>query len=290
MSKRNLAALAVVAVTAAFTAHGKTADVVVLMDESSSMAGEQAWISGAISSLDGRLVSSDVTDNRYGLVGFGASAAPAPSRTRSFAVGSGQFGSASQFVTAADGLVITGSTEDGWAAISLANTYTFRSGAVRNYILVTDEDRDNTFATTYNTMLESLTSTKTLLNAVIQGRFACGDGSRALGVIGTTGYKANGEGGFTKCSDASFSGSLSSNIHQNYVQLALATGGGAWDLSLLRAGGSSAESFTSAFIDGKVGEIVVQPNPIPEPSTYALMAGGLGVVTWRLRRRRKTGV
>jgi hypothetical protein len=280
---------ALAAVSAAML-HGfataKTADVVVLMDESGSMAGEQAWIKAAVPVLDTGLGAAGVTDNRYGLIGFGASAAPAPSRVRSFSVAGGQFGTAGEFVTAAGGLVTTGSREDGWAAIVAANAYTYRSGAVRNYILVTDEDRDDTFATNYEAMLGSLKATNTLLNAVVNANFKCGDGSAAIGVIGTTGYKADGAGGFSTCSGAAWGGTDSGTTFDNYIKLALDTGGGAWNLNILRSGGSNAESFTASFVDGKVGEIIIQPPPIPEPSTYALLLGGLVVVGWAAQRRR----
>jgi hypothetical protein len=288
MNHKTLVALGVTLMSG-LSVQAKTADIVVLMDESGSMSGEQAWIAGSIPTLDAGLIAAGVTDNRYGLVGFGASAAPAPSRVRSFAVGGGQLGTAAQFATAATGLQITGSTEDGWAAIAFANDYAFRGDAVRNYILITDEDRDNTNnALSFNGIRDSLLATGSLLNAVVNATFGCGDGSAAIGVIGSTGYRANGSGGFTTCSGASVLSGTGSTEAQ-YVDLALATGGGAWNLNLLRSGGLTAESFTNAFIAGKVGEIVEQPpvTAIPEPSTYALMAGGLGLLGWAAKRRRR---
>jgi hypothetical protein len=266
-----------------------SADIVVLMDESGSMAGEQNWIPGTIGTLDTGLNTAGLTGNRYGLVGFGASAAPAPSRVRSFPVGGGEFGTPAQFATAGAGLQVTGATEDGYAAIAAANSYSFASGVARNFILVTDEDRDNTNAAlTFASVLQSLTSTKTLLNAVVNASFRCGDSSVALGIIGSTGYKANGTGGFTTCSGASFVSGWGSTI-ADYVDLALDSGGGAWDLNILRSGGTNAESFTNAFIAGKVEEIVTQVPGIPEPETYALMLAGLGAVGWAARRRKGRG-
>lgn len=269
------------------------ADVVVLMDESGSMAGEQAWIPGTITSLDSGLFGAGLTEgNRYGLVGFGASSStsPAPGRVRSISVGGGQFGTPAQFGTAAGGLVTNGSQEDGWAAITLANTYSFAPTAARNYILVTDEDRDNAITSlTFASILSSMTSTNTLLNAVVNATFKCGDNSAALGIIGTTGYKVAAGGGFTTCTGATFvSGAGATGA--NYVSLALDTGGGAWNLNILRSGGNNALSFTNAFIDGKIGEIVTQPPAaIPEPETYVLLMLGLGVVGYTARRRNHVG-
>ena len=281
-----VAAIAALASAGALAASTK-ADVVVLMDESGSMSGEQAWIPGTITSLDAGLISAGLTaGNRYGLVGFSASAATPPSRVRSFLVGGGQFGTPAELGVAAGGLQITGGTEDGYAAINAANAYSFAATAARNYILVTDEDRDNTNAAlTFANMLTSMTGTNTLLNAVVNATFKCGDNSAALGIIGTTGYKADGSGGFTKCSGASFV-SGAGTTGADYVNLALATGGGAWNLNILRSGGNNAVSFTNAFIDGKIDEIVTQIPGVPEPETYAMMLAGLGAIGYAARRRK----
>lgn len=274
---------------AAFAA-ATTADVVVVMDESGSMAGEQTWMAGTIGLLDTGLLANGLNGNRYGLVGFGASSGTAGSDLiRSMTVGSGQFGTAAEFATASAGLVTNGGTEDGYRGMDFAGTYAFRAEAARNFILVTDEDRDNTLnSLTFASMLSSLTSTKTLLNAVVNAAFRCGDNSVALGMTADgTGYKANGSGGFTTCSGATnISGA--GNTEVDYVDLALASGGAAWDLNILRGGGLNAESFTNAFIDVKVQEIVTQPPAIPEPETYALMLAGLGAVGWMARRRKQS--
>jgi hypothetical protein len=67
---------------------------------------------------------------------------------------------------------------------------------------------------------------------------------------------------------------------QNYIDVALGTGGAAWDLNALRAGGDSALSFGEAFIDIKVSEIISQPPsnpaPIPLPAAGWLLLAGLG--------------
>lgn len=44
-------------------------------------------------------------------------------------------------------------------------------------------------------------------------------------------------------------------------------------------------TFSGAFIGAANLEVV----PVPEPSTYALMALGLTAVAWVARRRRRTG-
>jgi hypothetical protein len=283
-----VAALAAIFSAPAALAAATTADVVVIMDESASMSGEQSWMAGTIGLLDTGLLANGLSGNRYGLVGFGANSSTAGiDLVRSMTVGGGQFGTAAQFATASGSLVVNGGTEDGYRGMDLASTYGFRAEAARNFILVTDEDRDNTLDTlTFASMLSSLTGTNTLLNAVVNATFRCGDNSVALGMTANgTGYKANGSGGFTTCSGATnLSGAGNTEI--DYVDLALASGGAAWDLNILRAGGLDAESFTNAFIDVKVQEIITQPPAIPEPETYALMLAGLGAVGWMARRRK----
>lgn len=287
---RLAAIAAAVSATLAISAHAAAphADVVVLMDESGSMSGEQAWMRSVIPALDAGLVAEGLTNNLFGLVGFGSSSAtaPAPSYLRSFNIGGAPMGNSADWLTASNGLKVTGSVEDGWAAIDMAVDYSLRNTAARNFILVTDEDRDNTNnSLNYDLVLQQLKDSKILLNAVVANTFRCGDGSAALGVIGSTGYKADGAGGFTTCSGAIAVGSGA--IKTQYVDLALASGGGAWNLSILRTGGNNALSFTNAFLAGKIDEITTQPPAVPEPSTYGLLAAGMVTVGWALRRRRQ---
>jgi hypothetical protein len=236
------------------------ADVIVVIDESGSMSGEQRWIGEMIPLLDDSLqqygIGSESQENLYGLVGFGnRSVVP-----RVVQVGGEKMGPVQQFDAASNRLVTSGGTEDGWRGIDYAlNEYPGRNGAAVNIILATDEDRDNTRnSITYESVLNLMESNRALLNAVVNARINCGDGRRALGMDSQgTGYVVDQAGGFTRCEGA-YASSGSGRTVDHYVDLALENGGAAWDLAVLRSGGSNAESFTKALLDIKVEEILSQ--------------------------------
>lgn len=272
-----------------------TADIVFLVDESGSMAGEHAWLASMVTALDTQLASKNVTANQYALVGFGA--ANSSSHPGGFYqvphahnVGGGLWGTAAQLSAATSGLVVSGGFEDGWAAISYAlDTYTFRSGAAVNFILVTDEDRDATPDAPYNALtkagtINSMTSRNILLNAVVDANLRSTTGSTALGHDSDgNAYVADGSGGYTVASAGNKTG-YGTTI-SDYYDVALATGGATWDLNQLRAGGLTAQSFTAAFVDIKVEEIIIQT---PDGGSAGLLLG-MGVLGLAALRRRFVG-
>lgn len=255
-----------------------TADTIVIIDESGSMGGEQAWIQNMIQALDVDLQAAGVTNNRYGLVGFGSSG---PGLGRSINVGGGLFGNAGDFATAAaNDLLLNGGTEDGYSGIDFAlNNYSFRNGAARNIIFVTDEDRDVVnnsvdFASTLN----ALTSGNVLFNSVLDNSFSGDGGAGALGIdFNNQAYYADGAGGVTS-TGGGLVGNGFGTTETDYVPLSLQTNAASWDLSQLRQGGLVAESFTKAFVDIKVQEIITDgggnPTSVPEPASVI----GLGVM------------
>ncbi|MEL6351479.1 MAG: PEP-CTERM sorting domain-containing protein [Cyanobacteria bacterium J06627_28] len=255
-----------------------TSDTLVIIDESGSMGGEQAWIQNMIQALDVDLQAAGVTNNRYGLVGFGKGGSGRLGR--SINVGSGLFGNAADFASAAaNDLVTSGSFEDGYSGIDFAlNNYTFRGGAAKNIIFVTDEDRDNgnsglNFAST----LSSLQSGGFLFNSVLNNPFSGTGGAGALGVdFENKAYYADGAGGVTS-TPGGIVGNGFGSTETDYVPLSLQTRAASWDLNQLRQGGLVAESFTKAFVDIKVQEIITDPGDgtsVPEPASVI----GLGVL------------
>lgn len=285
LSTAALVACGVSLATPAFAAD--YADIIVIADESGSMSGEHTWLGNMITQLNTELITAGVGGgadaNRFALVGFG-NATQVGGRLVS------NFGSAASFSAATGNLVTNGGTEDGYSGIDFAfDNLTVRSGAALNVILVTDEDRDVfTAGLTYANTLASLNSRSALLNVVVNNPFSTVSQSGALGMDSKgNAYFADGSGGYT-ASVGGIVGNGAGTTEADYVNMAFANGGAAWDLNLLRAGGLGAQSFTEAFIDIKVGEIILQPptGAVPEPSTYGLMgcAALLGVV-W-LRRKR----
>ncbi len=271
-----------------------TTDIVTVVDESGSMGGEHAWLGTMISDLGMALsaaAGADTLNDQYGLVGFGGSSSHLYGHVHdmdNLTAGTQEWGSTAQYSNAVSGLVLNGGTEDGYSGMNAALAMTGQANSVRNIILVTDEDRDVTSGTntTAQQMTDALAQDKALLNAVLNVSIKCGDGTFALGVDSNgTGYKADGDGGFTTCENAYQYGGFGTSI-ADYGNLALATGGAVWDLNKLRLGGNTAMSFTAAFVDVKIKETIDVIVNVAEPGTFALL--GLGLAGLVSSRRRKS--
>ncbi len=258
----------------------QAADIVFIVDESGSMIGEHNWLGNMVTSLESELIAAGETSNSYGLVGFGGTDY-AGQLAHEHLVGGASMGSASDLSSATGGLVANGGFEDGYQAINFAlSNYSFTSSAI-NFILVTDEDRDvSTTALSYPGMEAALAEAGVVLNAVVNANVNS-DAGTAVGTNGTDAYVADGSGGYTTAAFTTYGYAFGTTI-ANYSNLAIATGGASWDLNQLRVGGVTAQSFTDAFVDIKVAEIITQT---PEPGTLVLMTLGLvGIGARRLRK------
>lgn len=261
------------------------ANVVFIVDESGSMGGDQDFLKNSVvDKLDTDLNAAGVTTRKYGVVGFGSSSvAPRTWGTLT--------SNTSDTKDNLDDLTTNGGTEDGWAAINYAlSAFNYDNGAAINFILVTDEDRDNwnSNSLTYSSVLQSLKAKNILLNAVVDHDFEDGSGTKAIGIDdGGSAYLAAAGGTYTTSTGGVAGAFGFGTTKADYVDMALATGGAAWDIQLLR-NSTTALSFADAFIDIKVQEITTQPpsGAIPLPAGAWLMLtgiAGLGVA-----RRRKT--
>ncbi|MHA7851565.1 vWA domain-containing protein [Roseovarius sp.] len=290
---------AITIATAALTAQtsyavtNTQADVVFIVDESGSMAGEQDFLANTITSLNSALGSANVTDVKYGVIGFGGSTTTgglydAPRLVTGLTT-------VDAAKTGIESLITSGGFEDGYDAIKFAfDNLSFRAGAARNFILVTDENRDDTPGST-NTMssiASLLSSTKTVLNAILNVSSIVDGNGNTTGVIGINNnndaYTADGSGDFFTTA----LGTLNSSSNSlDYDSLALNSGGAVWNLNVLRQANDTNkwnDSFSSAFIDIKVQEITTQPpsGQIPLPAGGWLLLTGLGGLA-ALRRKRR---
>ncbi len=285
------------------------ADIVFVVDESGSMDTEHDWLNagGAIpsvvplleSALLAKGVGAGADANRYALVGYGSSNTHSPLNqvAHKHTVGGGEFGSATNFTTAANGLTSQGGTEDGYQAIDFAlNQYTYRTGNfARQVILITDEDRDinpstnnsNTSGNALNFAIvqEALRGADFTLNVIVNNGFRDGAFNTAMGVDADgTAYLVDGAGGFTTAPGGVPTGGTGTT-KADYIDLAHQLGGAAWDLNIMRSGGTSVSSFTGAFIAVKVEEII-NTTTIPEPPTLLLLGTGLMIAGGLAMRRR----
>ena len=223
------------------------ATTIFLVDESGSMAGEHNFLQNFVLDLDAALSVSGLATRQYGLTGFGGPGQGAAG-LRSFGIGGKQLlGSANDFTDAAQNLVTSGITEDGYAAIDhVLNNYTLPASGV-TFVLVTDEDRDNTNgALTFQSILTALQNAGVGLVSMLDVSIRDDNANPAISTDGTTALVQNGQS-FTSQPLGGITSNEGTTI-ADYSDLTLAVGGGCVaDLNQLRAGGDAATAFAAAF-------------------------------------------
>ena len=185
-----------------------------------------------------------VESNRFGLVGFGGDCSDGLGLGRVLSAGGGaQFSFATNFTELSEGLTTSGRREDGYSAIHTALvSYPLRPGAAKQFVLISDEDRDVVDANlTKESIAAALLAGPVMLNVAVNEEFSAGGLLRALGI------DANGRGYVYDPSSPEMyrvveeegeavRDSGHGDTHRDYTQLALDTRGGAWDLNILRDG------------------------------------------------------
>lgn len=269
------------------------ADIVIVVDESSSMEKEHDWLPNMIEELEKKLqianVGKGVNRNLYGLVGFGLEHIcyrthsaklkdPATGRPKELLMfPAGMYRTTNEQLVADGG----GVTEDGYGAIKYAlNELPLRrtSGIARNLIFISDEDRDwqcggMNADLNKEIVRDLLVNSSFITNVVLDLHYRMFRGVQdiglALGVQGApdgakTGFKASSiEGEYDKetnvaITTSSADGGANEGTVEQYYKWALGMGGVAWDLNVLRdeTREASRQAFTAAFVDIKVAEIV----------------------------------
>lgn len=241
------------------------ADVILIIDESGSMATQHEWIANMTSRLDDllRRINIGVNEpNLFGMVGFGGTYENGE-YSRVIQYNGQQLVSVANVMNLIKELSVEGNHEDGYAAIDFAlNQYTFRDSSARQFILISDENRD-VLQPGHNstTILSLLRERNTILNVAISESFETTFGQQALGIDSTSrSFVYNPFNSLDVISGGRpIKDSSHSTTNIDYTQLALSTGGAAWDLSVLNQGETSVvDSFTEAFVSVKANEIFHQ--------------------------------
>lgn len=261
----------------------RAADIILLVDESGSMTMKHQWIPEMVKQLDNALMETGIgvhTRNRFGVIGFGGDCTIKDGLGRILQTNeSDKYVVSDNILELTKTLRIGGKQEDGYSAIATAlKEYTFQDGA-KQFILITDEDRDVLVDVTRNEVESMLKANDVILNTVVSQEFTAG-GIRSFGVDRDSAvyiYDPSVDSFFKTIHNvgAPIEDSAYGSTDKDYTQLAFLVKGGSWDLSLLQqgiillwlflliiprfciscTGGQVARAFTNSFVHAKVVEI-----------------------------------
>ena len=229
------------------------ADIILVVDESGSMVDARLWLPKFIRDLERGLEQNSIGNgamkNRYGLIGFGIRGRPISLK------GNGYMGSSEDIILGVRRLRSGGLLEDGYDALSRAfdpRNYQWRPEAGKLVVLVTNEDRDR-----FNYMLNReriyrmFNQSGAVLSAVVNMRIYV-KGAQVLGVSKKNSYAMSPFGNitFTRLdSTPQYVPTRSSgNTKYQYMDLAMMTGGDAWDVNELRLGSEKQNAFTAVIV------------------------------------------
>ena len=243
-------------------------DIIFIVDESGSMDTVQTNLRNNIGLFASTLTGTGQVDARYGLVGYGNSSVVPRMVT--------DLTSASLFATAAAGLGISGGTEPAYTASAFAlnaldgqtSLFSFRSNAVKNIIIFTDEPSNGDTiargtvggsAVTQSIVDGLLTTNNALYNAVLSG----------AGTITSIGPLATGHSGQV-FNLSLFNTTNAAQITQFVTDFASA---------------KLQETLTFCQLNPTLPECQGGNNNVPEPGVLALL--GIGIAGLGVLRRRK---
>ena len=266
-------------------------DIVLIVDDSASMAAEQGWIPSAVNALERAFRNSNIgrrakLRNKYYVVLFGNTEGPNFRNNRTSIVtvnGRAQMESG-EVEEAMAKFGKNGNAEDGYQAIELAlsiEELRRRDDVALNLALVTDEPRDpfgNTgpgTVSSLNDIRDELLKRKATVNVLgkfnfesnfmnnekivavdSQGRIHSLDGE----TIETDGFQ-NSSISVSVTAQRAFDLEESCRAFVQYAPLAMSTGGAVWDLGIIKDTESNSKdrtAFTNALARIKVEEVVLQ--------------------------------
>eukprot|EP00117_Sycon_ciliatum_P000103 scpid51078/ scgid6303/ len=243
-------------------------DVIVVVDESASLAQAHAWLPGMLKYLEDSLTASGIGQktgdrsqrNLYALVGFGrAHDATGHVLTSSCVSPNDNLFPIECYQSANSQLEakLDSGKEDGYEAIqhALLNVPWRRQAGVRhNMIFISDEDREEVANISRAQIKQLLRENGFVLNAVIDNAFhhdSNGNRENLLGVAHTgVGFKGQGGEFYTKVYNATV-GHAYGTTQTDYAKLALELRGASWSIYNLDSGDQGfidqRASFTAAF-------------------------------------------